>query len=68
MTHPRILHFITPLANVSPFDVNMAADADFVIASYTNIAIDNVPGIDPGRDVLARAGGRAQDLPLHRRA
>ena len=45
MTHPRILHFITPLANVSPFDVNMAADADFVIASYTNIAINNVRGL-----------------------
>lgn len=45
MTTPRILHFLTPLANVSPFDVNMAADAGFVIASYTNIALKDVPGL-----------------------
>lgn len=42
MDKPRILHFLTPLANVSPFDVNMAADAGFVIASYTNIALKDV--------------------------
>jgi methylene-tetrahydromethanopterin dehydrogenase len=42
MSQPRILHFITPLANVSPFDVNMAADAGFVIASYTNIGLKDV--------------------------
>ena len=36
MTAPkRILHFITPLKNVSPFDVNMAADAGFdVVVPY----------------------------------
>ena len=45
MTKPRILHFITPLANVSPFDVNMAADAGFVIASYTNIGLKDVVGL-----------------------
>lgn len=42
MERPRILHFLTPLANVSPFDVNMAADAGFVIASYTNIGLKDV--------------------------
>ncbi len=42
MDKPRILHFLTPLPNVSPFDVNMAADAGFVIASYTNIALKDV--------------------------
>ena len=32
----HILHFVTPLKNVSPFDVNMAADAGFdVIVPYT---------------------------------
>jgi methylene-tetrahydromethanopterin dehydrogenase len=45
MTKPRILHFLTPLANVSPFDVNMAADAGFIIASYTNIALKDVPAL-----------------------
>jgi methylene-tetrahydromethanopterin dehydrogenase len=38
MEKPRILHFLTPLANLSPFDVNMAADAGFTVAGYTNIA------------------------------
>ena len=42
MDKPRILHFLTPLPNVSPFDVNMAADAGFVIASYTNIELKDV--------------------------
>jgi len=45
MSKPRILHFVTPLANVSPFDVNMAADAGFVIASYTGIGIKDVTGL-----------------------
>lgn len=42
MEKPRVLHFLTPLANVSPFDVNMAADAGFVIATYTNITLKEV--------------------------
>lgn len=42
MSTPRILHFLTPLPNVSPFDVNMAVDAGFVIAGYTNIALKDV--------------------------
>src|SRR5215469_7289651 len=45
MGKPRILHFLTPLANVSPFDVNMAADAGFVIATYTNIALKDVTSL-----------------------
>ena len=45
MDKPRILHFLTPLANVSPFDVNMAADAGFVIATYTNIALKDVTAL-----------------------
>ncbi len=37
---PYILHFLTPLAHVSPFDVNMAADAGFdVIAPYTDVGL-----------------------------
>jgi methylene-tetrahydromethanopterin dehydrogenase len=45
MTKPRILHFLTPLANASPFDVNMAADAGFVIATYANIGMKDVTGL-----------------------
>jgi methylene-tetrahydromethanopterin dehydrogenase len=37
MDKPRILHFLTPLANLSPFDVNMAYDAGFVVAGYTKV-------------------------------
>jgi len=37
---PYILHFLTPLAQVSPFDVNMAADAGFdVITPYTDVGL-----------------------------
>jgi methylene-tetrahydromethanopterin dehydrogenase len=37
MEKPRILHFITPLPNMSPFDVNMAGDAGFMVAGYTGV-------------------------------
>ncbi len=37
MEKPRILHFLTPLANLSPFDVNMAYDAGFAVAGYTKV-------------------------------
>jgi methylene-tetrahydromethanopterin dehydrogenase len=42
----NILHMLTPLAHMSPFDVNMAADAGFdVIATYTNVAPGEVAGL-----------------------
>jgi methylene-tetrahydromethanopterin dehydrogenase len=42
----NILHMLTPLAHMSPFDVNMAADAGFdVIATYTNVALGEVAGL-----------------------
>ena len=38
-----ILHMLTPLAHMSPFDVNMAADAGFdVVATYTNVKLAEV--------------------------
>jgi methylene-tetrahydromethanopterin dehydrogenase len=41
-----ILHFVTPLKNVSPFDVNMAADAGFdVITPYTDVDVKEVSGL-----------------------
>src|SRR5260370_6668538 len=42
MDKPRILHFVTPLANPSPFDVNMAYDSGFVVAGYTKVDPDEI--------------------------
>jgi methylene-tetrahydromethanopterin dehydrogenase len=43
MAIPHILHMLVPGDNVSPFDVNMAADAGFnVIVPYTGVATDRV--------------------------
>ncbi len=45
MEKPRILHFLTPLRNLSPFDVNMAVDAGFAIAGYTGVELKDVAGL-----------------------
>ncbi len=45
MDKQRILHFLTPLRNLSPFDVNMAVDAGFVVAGYTRIEVKDVSGL-----------------------
>jgi methylene-tetrahydromethanopterin dehydrogenase len=45
MSKPRLLHMVTPLQNVSPFDVNMGADAGFAIACYTNVALEQVTAL-----------------------
>jgi methylene-tetrahydromethanopterin dehydrogenase len=46
MAHPRILHMITPLKHMSPFDVNMALDAGFDAAiPYTNVTLEDVKGL-----------------------
>jgi methylene-tetrahydromethanopterin dehydrogenase len=42
----RILHMITPLKHISPFDVNMALDAGFDTAiPYTSVTLDDVTGL-----------------------
>ena len=42
----NILHMITPLAHMSPFDVNMALDAGYdATASYTHVSLDEVTGL-----------------------
>ena len=42
----NILHMITPLAHMSPFDVNMAIDAGYdATASYINVSLDEVTGL-----------------------
>jgi len=46
MGMPRILHMITPLKHMSPFDVNMALDAGFDTAiPYTSVTLDDVTGL-----------------------
>jgi methylene-tetrahydromethanopterin dehydrogenase len=46
MHRPHLLHMITPDANVSPFDVNMAYDAGFdAVIPYTHVALKDVRGL-----------------------
>ena len=46
MALPCILHMITPLKHMSPFDVNMALDAGYDDAiPYSNVTIDDVYGL-----------------------
>src|SRR4030042_1612870 len=46
MGNPRIVHMITPLKHMSPFDVNMALDAGFDAAiPYTHVPIEDVAGL-----------------------
>ena len=46
MAVPYVLHMLTPLKHVSPFDVNMAADAGMgPLFPYTGITPEEVPGI-----------------------
>jgi methylene-tetrahydromethanopterin dehydrogenase len=41
-----ILHFLSPLKNVSPFDVNMAVDAGYdVVVPYTDVDLKEVTGL-----------------------
>jgi methylene-tetrahydromethanopterin dehydrogenase len=42
----NILHMMTPLAHMSPFDVNMAIDAGYdATASYTHVSLDEITGL-----------------------
>lgn len=46
MDRPHLLHMITPEANVSPFDVNMAYDAGWdAVIPYTHVATKDVRGL-----------------------
>ena len=45
MEKQRILHFVTPLRNLSPFDVNMAIDTGFAVAGYTGVELKDVAGL-----------------------
>ena len=42
----NILHMATPLAHMSPFDVNMALDAGYdVTIPYTNVTVAEITGL-----------------------
>lgn len=46
MAEKNILHMITPLKHMSPFDANMALDAGYDAAlAYTQVTLDEVPGL-----------------------
>ena len=46
MANKNILHMVTPLKHMSPFDVNMALDAGFdAVVAYTHVTLDEVTGL-----------------------
>ena len=46
MAEKNILHMVTPLKHMSPFDVNMALDAGFdAVIPYTAVTLDEVTGL-----------------------
>jgi methylene-tetrahydromethanopterin dehydrogenase len=46
MERPYILHMFTPGAQMSPFDVNMAADAGYqIITPYCGVGLDAISGL-----------------------
>ena len=76
MTQPKsILHFVTPLKNVSPFDVNMATDSGFdVIVPYTDVDLKEVAALvqdaifsrapENGANTAVLIGGREPILAM----
>src|SRR5258708_9043311 len=46
MEKPYILHLFTPMAQASPFDVNMAYDAGYdAVVPYTHVVLDQVAAL-----------------------
>jgi methylene-tetrahydromethanopterin dehydrogenase len=46
MADKNILHMLSPLKHMSPFDVNMALDAGYdAVLPYTNVALEDVGGL-----------------------
>ena len=46
MERPRILHMFTPGQQMSPFDINMAADAGYqIIVPYCEVGLDRITGL-----------------------
>jgi len=75
MARKHILHMLTPLKHMSPFDVNMALDAGFDAAvPYTGVALEEVTGLiqdaifsrppDAGVDTAIFIAGKDAGLAL----
>lgn len=75
MPRKHILHMITPLKHMSPFDVNMALDAGFdAVLPYTGVALEEVTGLvqdaifsrppDAGSDTAVFIAGKDVTLAL----
>lgn len=46
MAEKHILHMLTPLKHMSPFDANMAIDAGYdAVLTYSNVTLEEVPGL-----------------------
>ncbi|RVB05488.1 methylenetetrahydromethanopterin dehydrogenase, partial [Mesorhizobium sp. M7A.F.Ca.CA.004.05.1.1] len=46
MARKHILHMLTPLKQMSPFDVNMALDAGFdAVVPYVDVSLAEVTGL-----------------------
>src|SRR5438045_2497781 len=46
MDKPAILHILSPLPHVSPFDITMAYDAGFdAVIPYPNVTLEQIPGL-----------------------
>ncbi|MHC4815881.1 MAG: NAD(P)-dependent methylenetetrahydromethanopterin dehydrogenase [Planctomycetota bacterium] len=57
MDRPHILHILSPLKHVSPFDVNMALDAGFTsVVPYTHVELGDVQGLV--RDAIFSRGAK----------
>ena len=68
MTDKHILHMLTPLKHMSPFDVNMALDAGYDAAiAYHECDARGGGWAGAGRDLLASAQDRRADGHVHRR-
>ena len=47
MADKHILHMLTPLRHMSPFDLNMALDAGFdAVLPYTEVKPEEVAGLE----------------------
>ena len=68
MADKHILHMVTPLKHMSPFDVNMALDAGFDAAlPYTDVTLDEVTGLVQDAIFSRPPKIGVQDRHVHRR-
>jgi methylene-tetrahydromethanopterin dehydrogenase len=64
MAYRHILHLLSPLAHVSPFDVNMAVDAGYdMVLPYTGVELNQVAGLTQDA-IFSRAPKSAKSTGL----